>query len=245
MEDFRLITPDAANLPACREALSRGWSPDNLRPGARHELLALIARDPAEYLNNLNTEDPKGRTITLPDGSTVPRLPNRTRWIWHQGFAGQISLRWQPGTDALPPTCLGHIGYSVVPWRQGHGRAATRALAAMLPEARAFGAQSARGWQTAHPAGQNPQHNHQGPDGLAAHPPTNTPLAAGLCRGSGGRIAPPGHRGTQISGGAVGQAIPVRRGRVPVGYARCRAPLHLRGIPRSAGQVSCPETRSR
>ena len=47
-------------------------------------------------------------------------------------------LRWQPGTHALPPHCLGHIGYAVVPWKQRRGYA-TRALALLLPQARAEG----------------------------------------------------------------------------------------------------------
>ena len=47
------------------------------------------------------------------------------------------------GTEALPPTCLGHIGYAVVPWKRGRGYA-TRALAMLLPEARKEGVKIAR-----------------------------------------------------------------------------------------------------
>lgn len=58
--------------------------------------------------------------------------------MWDGEFCGVIGLRWQPGTEALPPYCLGHIGYTVVPWKQRRGYA-TRALAAMLPLARREG----------------------------------------------------------------------------------------------------------
>ncbi len=44
-----------------------------------------------------------------------------------------IGLRWQRGSEALPPYCLGHIGYAVVPWKQGRGYA-TRALREVLGE---------------------------------------------------------------------------------------------------------------
>lgn len=54
--------------------------------------------------------------------------------MWDGEFCGSIGFRWQPGTPDLPPHCLGHIGYSVVPWKRGLGYA-TQALADILPEA--------------------------------------------------------------------------------------------------------------
>ncbi|MCA9720835.1 MAG: GNAT family N-acetyltransferase, partial [Gemmatimonadetes bacterium] len=53
-------------------------------------------------------------------------------------FCGAVGLRWQPGTADLPPTCLGHAGFSVVPWKRGRGYA-KKALGLLLPIARAEG----------------------------------------------------------------------------------------------------------
>jgi predicted acetyltransferase len=58
--------------------------------------------------------------------------------MWDGEFCGAIGFRWQPGTTDLPPYCLGHIGYSVVPWKQRRGYA-TLALRLILPLARAEG----------------------------------------------------------------------------------------------------------
>jgi len=65
-------------------------------------------------------------------------LPGYRRWIWDGEFAGVISLRWQPGTPALPPHVLGHVGYAVVPWKRGRGYA-TAALRDLLPGIGALG----------------------------------------------------------------------------------------------------------
>src|SRR6185369_10965449 len=80
----------------------------------------------------------KGAPVKLPDGSLVNRLPGFRRWMWDGQFCGSIGFRWQPGTTDLPPHCLGHIGYAVVPWKEGRGYAKS-ALAQLLPEAGAVG----------------------------------------------------------------------------------------------------------
>jgi predicted acetyltransferase len=128
-----LVWPAAEHLPSYVDALKRGWSPDNLRPQAGREELDRISADPALFLAKLVDREAKGPPILLPDGTTVPRLPGYRRWMWDGEFCGSIGFRWQPGTTALPPHCLGHIGYAVVPWKRGKGYA-TRALALLLED---------------------------------------------------------------------------------------------------------------
>lgn len=136
---MRLVRPLVDHLGSYVDALRRGYSPDNLRGDiAAQEDLAFIARDPAGFLASLDDRDARGAPITLPDGSRVVRLPGFQRWMWDGEFAGSIGMRWQPGTSALPASCPGHIGYSVVPWKQGRGYAKS-ALATMLIEARGIG----------------------------------------------------------------------------------------------------------
>jgi predicted acetyltransferase len=117
-----LIWPSREYLPSYVAALERGWSPDNFRGEVTtREELSWIARDADAFLASLVDRAATGRPIALPDGTTVPRLPGYRRWIWDGEFCGSIGFRWQPGTEALPPYCLGHIGYAVVPWKQGLG----------------------------------------------------------------------------------------------------------------------------
>jgi len=145
---LKLLVPALAELDHYAEALRRGgYFPDNIRRevSAREEL-AKIDADPASFVALLDDRDAKAGPVTLPDGSTVKRLPGYRRWIWDDGdsggdgggFCGHIGFRWQPGASMLPPYVLGHIGYAVVPWKRGRGYA-TRALALLLPEARKEG----------------------------------------------------------------------------------------------------------
>jgi len=135
---MELVQPAEPYLPSYVDALERGWSPDNLRPEAALEELERIARDASLFIAQQTDPEGKGPPVTLPGGAVVPRLPGYRRWMWDGEFCGSIGFRWQPGTTDLPPYCLGHIGYAVVPWKQGRGYA-TRALALLLPEAKAQG----------------------------------------------------------------------------------------------------------
>ena len=136
---MQLVRPGPEHLASYVAALERGWSADNERGvEAAREELSCIDADAAAFLASMEDREAKGPPVTLPDGSTVKRLPGFRRWLWDGEFCGSIGLRWQPGTTALPPYCLGHIGYAVVPWKQrlGDGKSALRLI---LPEAKAVG----------------------------------------------------------------------------------------------------------
>ena len=135
---MQLIRPTLEHLPSYVAALERDWSPNNERGlAATREELHHIAEDPAVFLAALDDREGRAGPVTMPDGSTVPRLPGFSRWMWDGEFAGRIGFRWQHGTVELPPYCLGHIGYSVVPWKQRRGYASA-ALRLTLDEARAM-----------------------------------------------------------------------------------------------------------
>ena len=130
-----LAWPAAAHLDSYSDALRRGWSPDTTRPDAAPEELARIAADPALFIDQQVDPDAKGPPVVLKDGTVVPRIPGYRRWMWDGEFCGSIGFRWVPGTTALPPHCLGHIGYSVVPWKRRLGYA-TAGLRMLLDDIR-------------------------------------------------------------------------------------------------------------
>lgn len=135
---MELVWPAREYLAGYVDAVRRGWSPNNVSPNAGMEDLARIETDAERFLAEHVDREAKAPPIVLPDGTTVTRLPGFRKWMWDGEFCGVIGIRWQPGTAELPPHVLGHIGFAVVPWKRQRGYA-TRALALILPEARAEG----------------------------------------------------------------------------------------------------------
>jgi predicted acetyltransferase len=135
---LRLVWPAARYLESYVAALEKGWSPNNVDPNAGHADLQRIADDADSFLAGLIDREARLPDIVLPDGTRIKRLPSFAKWMWDGEFCGVIGLRWQLGTNELPAHVLGHIGFAVVPWKRRRGYA-TRALAMLLPEAKAEG----------------------------------------------------------------------------------------------------------
>ena len=135
---MELIKPSTVHLPSYVAALERAWLPDHLDQESTRNELDWISRDPNGFLRLTDNPEGQGPELRLPDGSKVQRLPSITRWMWDGEFCGRIQLRWQHGTTELPPTCLGHIGYAVVPWKRQRGFASL-ALSLILEDAVAVG----------------------------------------------------------------------------------------------------------
>jgi predicted acetyltransferase len=123
-----LVTPTLEGLGGFEEALAKGWSPDPRRMGnddyVAAELTAL-RKDRVAYLQGIV-------------GCPSPTLITRAFWISDGAFAGKADLRYVPETGAVPDGVPGHVGYSVVPWKQGRGYA-TAALRALMDFAAARG----------------------------------------------------------------------------------------------------------
>jgi predicted acetyltransferase len=131
---MHLVEPSLEHLPSYAAALETGWSPNNVT-NVSAEQLTSIRNDASAFIAGLTRQ---GGTITLPDGTVVPKLPFIARWMWDGEFCGSIGLRWQDGSDALPAYVLGHIGYAVVPWKRGRGYA-SEALRQTLLAAQSIG----------------------------------------------------------------------------------------------------------
>ena len=116
-----------------------GWSPlTTKRAAPSKQDIERIRLDPTNFIAAQDRREVAGLLSELPDGSTVPRIPSYTRWLWEDDFCGWINFRWQPDTAALPAHLLGHVGFAVVDWQQGKGYA-RQALNEVVGEAGQLG----------------------------------------------------------------------------------------------------------
>ena len=135
---LHLVTPARAFFDGFVQAVEAGWSPSTTDPEAGRRAVAKAHADPEACLASLEDREARGEPETGPNGEVWLRIPGFARWLSDGEFCGSISLRWVKGTSALPTYVSGHIGYSVVPWKQRRGYA-TRALAMLLPLAKEEG----------------------------------------------------------------------------------------------------------
>lgn len=131
---MKLVKPALEYLDSYANALRKGWYGDHGDEKKIDRELAEIAADPMAVVARKDDPDAKGAPIEMPDGTFVPRIPGYNRWMWDGEVVGSVNFRWQNGTTDLPRTCLGHIGYSVIPAHQKKGYA-TCALSLILPDA--------------------------------------------------------------------------------------------------------------
>ena len=119
MAGVTILRPGLAEEPSHLAALRAGWSPDNLWQAVAQEQVALVASDARAFIAHLRDPGAQAGPVTLPDGSSVARLPGITRWVWGGVFWRSVNLRWQPGTAALPDHVLGHVGFPSCPESSG------------------------------------------------------------------------------------------------------------------------------
>lgn len=132
---LRLVVPHEDYVDGYRDALVGGWSPSTLVENSA-KMLDLLDKDRGGLLARLVC------TEIRPEPPRVP-LDYQQWWIWDGSFCGLVVLIHQPGTEDLPENVLAHVGYNVVPWKQGRGYA-TLALTLLMDEARSLGLNSVR-----------------------------------------------------------------------------------------------------
>lgn len=129
---MEIVRPDETHLLSYTEALKRAITLGTIKIERAHTKLFEIASDDKSFLAKQEDPNALGGDIKLPDGSRVPRIPEKTRFLWDGEVCGTINFRWQAGTTELPDYYLGHIGFQVFSWKRNLGYA-SEALRQILP----------------------------------------------------------------------------------------------------------------
>ena len=135
LEELKLVKPGVKFLESYLDCLRRGVDPIRYVESATpytNEIEA-ISNDVDKFFKQTFNITGGGDPVKMDDGTFAERLPSITWWLWDGEFCGRIQFRWQHKTVELPPFCLGHIGYGVVPWKRNKGYA-VKALRMMLDE---------------------------------------------------------------------------------------------------------------
>lgn len=131
---MEIIRLEEIHLESYTKALKKAIALGTTKIKIAQKKLSEIEADPKLFLAKQEDPEALGGDIELPDGTYVPRIPGKTRFIWDGEACGSINFRWQMGTTEVPPYCLGHIGYEVFSWKRNMGYA-SEALKQILPEA--------------------------------------------------------------------------------------------------------------
>lgn len=131
---MEIVRPREIHLASYADALKRAIDLGTTKIERAQGKLTEIAADPSLFLAKQEDPEALGGDIKLPDGTYVPRIPEKTRFLWDGEVCGTINFRWQVGTTVLPDYYLGHIGFEVFSWKRNMGYA-SEALRQILPEA--------------------------------------------------------------------------------------------------------------
>ena len=117
---MKLLRPSADNLHLYVSALKRELAEGFETFHNSQEILEAAEKNPEELIANYN-DLVGGRLITVDGGVERVALPSITRWAYDGEVCGTIQFRWTPSSVALPPYCMGHIGYQIFPWKRSMG----------------------------------------------------------------------------------------------------------------------------
>lgn len=131
---MEIVRPKETHLASYSDALMRAIALGTIKIERAQAKLSEIAAGPKAFLAKQEDPEALGGDIRLPDGTYVPRIPAKTRFLWDGEVCGTINFRWQVGTTELPDYYLGHIGFEVFSWKSNMGYA-SEALRQILPEA--------------------------------------------------------------------------------------------------------------